>query len=120
MFRAVAAAAKRSVQRYSGITILQALRGLLFKGDLYNITLSSRSWGIGSPVKHKKLVLTGGTAFPGCARLTCFLRTGWKAGAATLVGGAGLRARRLWWHRLPACAPHREDAGGSRRRGGPP
>jgi hypothetical protein len=27
----------------------------------------------------KKLVLAGGTAFPGCARLTCFFGTGWKA-----------------------------------------
>ena len=29
-------------------------------------------------------------------------------------GGAGLCARRLWWHRLPACAPHRQDAGATK------
>jgi hypothetical protein len=34
--------------------------------------------------KYEKLVLTGGTAFPGCARLTCFLDTGWKACATNL------------------------------------
>jgi hypothetical protein len=27
------------------------------------------------------VVLAGGTAFLGCARLTCFLGTGWKAWA---------------------------------------
>jgi len=32
----------------------------------------------------KSLVLAGGTAFPGCARLTCFLDTGWKACATEL------------------------------------
>jgi hypothetical protein len=25
------------------------------------------------------VVLAGGTAFPGCARLTCYFGTGWKA-----------------------------------------
>jgi hypothetical protein len=34
--------------------------------------------------ENKKLVLAGGTAFPGCARLTCFLGTGWKACATNL------------------------------------
>jgi hypothetical protein len=38
--------------------------------------------------------LADGTAFPGCARLTHFLGTGWKACATTLFGGAGLCARR--------------------------
>jgi len=44
----------------------------------------SHSWAFGPPVKHEKLVLAGGTAFPGCARLTCFLDTGWKACATNL------------------------------------
>jgi hypothetical protein len=35
--------------------------------------------GFGPPVKPEELVLAGGTAFPGCARLTCCLETGWKA-----------------------------------------
>jgi len=30
------------------------------------------------------VVLAGSTAFPGCARLTCFLGTGWKACATDL------------------------------------
>ena len=29
--------------------------------------------------QHEKLLLAGGTAFPGCAPLTCFFGTGWKA-----------------------------------------
>jgi hypothetical protein len=39
----------------------------------------SHSWALGTPVNHEKLELAGGTAFPGCARPTCFLDTGWKA-----------------------------------------
>jgi hypothetical protein len=31
------------------------------------------------------------------------------------VGGAGLRARRFCWHRLQACAPHRQDAGATKK-----
>jgi hypothetical protein len=37
------------------------------------------SWVLGPPVRPEKLVLIGGTAFPGCAQLTCFPDTGWKA-----------------------------------------
>jgi hypothetical protein len=61
-------------------------------------TLLRYSWAFGPPLKHEKLVLAGGTAFPGCARLTRFRGTGWKVCATTLVGGAGLCARRL--HKL--------------------
>jgi hypothetical protein len=40
---------------------------------------------VGYLITHEKLVLAGGTAFPGGARLTCFLGTGWKAGATDLT-----------------------------------
>jgi hypothetical protein len=30
------------------------------------------------------------------------------------VGRAGVPPRRPWWHRLPACAPHRQDAGATK------
>jgi hypothetical protein len=46
---------------------------------------SSSSWAFAPPVKHEKLVLTGGAAFPGCARLTCSLDAGWKACATNLL-----------------------------------
>gem|GEM_PF-3447199 len=74
---------------------------------------SSRAWAIGPPVKHEKLVLTGGTAFPGCVRLTCFLDTGWKACATNLRDFSrqllmGLRSTRKalkgWWGG-PPCPP---------------
>ena len=45
---------------------------------------NSRAWAFGPPANHEELVLAGGTAFPGCARLTCFLGTGWKACATNL------------------------------------
>src|SRR5665647_1362104 len=59
----------------------------------------SHSWDFGPPVNHEKLLLTGGTAFPGCARLTCFLDTGWKACATNLKNFSeqsfmGLRSNR--------------------------
>jgi hypothetical protein len=37
----------------------------------------------------KSLVLAGGTAFPGCARLTCYFGTGWKACATDLKNFSG-------------------------------
>jgi hypothetical protein len=40
--------------------------------------------GCSPPVSHKKPALTGGTAFPGCAGLTCSFDTGWKARATDL------------------------------------
>jgi hypothetical protein len=40
--------------------------------------------GVGPPVKAEKVVLTGGTAFPGCADLTWYFGTGWKACATDL------------------------------------
>ena len=40
---------------------------------------SRRSGADGPPENDEKLVLADGTAFPGCARLTCFSDTGWKA-----------------------------------------
>jgi hypothetical protein len=36
------------------------------------------------PVNYEKVVLAGGTAFPGCAGLTCYFGTGWKACATDL------------------------------------
>jgi hypothetical protein len=30
------------------------------------------------------------------------------------VSGADVPGRRFWWHRLPACAPHRQDAGATK------
>jgi hypothetical protein len=52
--------------------------------DYPRVFHGSHAWACGSPVKHEK------------------------------IGGAGLRARGLWWHRLPACAPHRQDAGATK------
>ena len=48
------------------------------------------SWAFDPPVKPEKLVLAGGAAFPGCARLTCFLDTGWKACATDLKNFSGM------------------------------
>ena len=44
----------------------------------------SHSCAFSPSVKPEKPVLAGGTAFPGCARLTNFLDTGWKACATNL------------------------------------
>jgi hypothetical protein len=45
----------------------------------------SSSGALGLTVKHGKLGLAGGTAFPGCAELTCYFGTGWKACATDLT-----------------------------------
>ena len=40
--------------------------------------------GLGLTRRHEKVVLAGGTAFPGCTGLTCYFGTGWKACATDL------------------------------------
>jgi hypothetical protein len=51
----------------------------------------AQAWG--DKKLHEKVVLAGGTAFPGCARLTCFLGTGWKACATDLKNFSGQKSK---------------------------
>ncbi len=46
--------------------------------------------------KHEKVVLSGGTAFPGCAGLTCYFGTGWKACATDLKNFSEQSFMGLW------------------------
>jgi hypothetical protein len=53
-------------------------------GNCYNSFRNSSSWAFGPPVRHEKVVLAGGAAFPGCALITYYFSTGWKACATEI------------------------------------